>query len=343
MSRSTRSLRPLARVLAGTGAALALAALAQAQPGKTFVAGSGPDDLWDVTMKMEIVGMPMAMPAQTHQSCLKKDRKAEDAIPQQDDCRVTDVRTTGNKVSYKMVCTGKNPMTGEGEITSTPSAYEGKIRARSTKKGEEMEFTQSFSGKKVGACTDQTQQVVAAAKAQGDAMTAKACAEGMDKLYVKYFFDKGAPCAAQQKQFCDKVGGHAREMREPAGFRAVVAKAQAPTVKEAFAACNQDFDATAKAACGKAASTKDWSFVGSGNCDAEVLALGGTQCKGRDYYTMDRTITPLCNRYAMLARGGGASASAPSPQSASNAPASPEPKADPMKQGLDAIRKALPF
>lgn len=331
---------PYARIAAVTAATLAFAALAQAQP-KTFIAGSGPDELWDVTTKMEIVGMPMAMPAQTHQVCLKKDRRAEDTIPQQDDCRATDVRTSGNKVSYKMVCTGKNPMTGEGEITSGPNAYEGKLRARSTKKGEEMEFQQSFTGRKVGACTDQSQQMAAAAKSQGDAMTAKACSEGMDKLYAKYFFDKGAPCASQQKQFCDKVAGHAREMREPSGFRAVVAKAQAPTVKEAFAACNQDFDATAKAACGKAASTKDWSFVGSGSCDPEVLAVGGTQCKGRDYYTMDRTITPVCNRYAMLTRGSAGSQAAS--QSASNALPPAEPKPDAMKQGIDAIRKALPF
>ena len=38
--------------------------------------------------------MPMAMPAQTSQVCLKKDRKAEDTIPKQDDCRVTDMNAT---------------------------------------------------------------------------------------------------------------------------------------------------------------------------------------------------------------------------------------------------------
>ena len=38
---------------------------------KMFKAGSGPDELWDVTFKMEMPGMPMAMPAQTQQVCLK--------------------------------------------------------------------------------------------------------------------------------------------------------------------------------------------------------------------------------------------------------------------------------
>ncbi|MBK7334102.1 MAG: hypothetical protein IPI87_18010 [Betaproteobacteria bacterium] len=32
-------------------------------------------------MKMEMPGMPMAMPAQTSQVCLKKNRKTEDTIP----------------------------------------------------------------------------------------------------------------------------------------------------------------------------------------------------------------------------------------------------------------------
>lgn len=345
MPRLSRFPRPLAA--AATAAALTLATPAWSQPGRTFTAGSGPDELWDVTMKMEIVGMPMAMPPQSHQVCLKKDRKAEDAIPKQDNCRVYDVRTSGSKVSFKMECTGKDAMTGEGEVTSSPSSYEGRMKVRTTKKGEEMEMSQSFTGRRTGACTDQSQQMVAAAKAQGDAATARVCSEGLDKLVAQYFFGASAPCASQQKQFCEKVGGHARDMREPAAFKAVVAKSNAQTLKAAFDACNQSFDATAKAACGKAVSSRDWSFVGGGNCDAEVLAAGGTQCKGRDYYTMDRTLTPMCNRYAMLTRGSGAAASAgaaPTQKSASNAPPpAQEPKADPMKQGLDAIRKALPF
>lgn len=324
-------------------AALVLAGAAQAQPGRTFIAGSGPDELWDITTKMEMSGMPMAIPGQTHQVCLRKDRKAEDAIPKQSDCRVYDVRTSGNTVSYRMECTGKNPMTGEGEVTSTPSSYSGRMKMRSTKKGEEMDFTQTFSGKRAGACTDQSQQMVAAAKAQGDAATARVCSEGMDKLVTQYFFGAGAPCASQQKAFCDKVGGYARDMREPAGFKTVAAKVGSGALRPAFDACNQSFEATSRAACGKASSSKDWSFVGGGNCDPEVLSVGGTQCRGRDYYTMDRGLAPLCNRYAMLTRGAGASAaSTPPAKSASSAPA-PEQKADPVKQGLDAIRKSLPF
>ncbi len=203
--------------------ALAAVAPAQAQQ-RTFKIG-GPDELWDTTMKMEMPGMPMAMPAQTSQVCLKKDRKAEDTIPKQDDCRVTDMKTVGNKVIYTMDCAGKDPMIIHGEITSTPTSYDGKMRMKGKRKGEDMEMTQTFSGRKVGACTDQTEQVVAKAKSDSDAAVAKSCADGLDKLYAPMFFGKDAYCGGQQKQFRDKVQqlstDHARARGLPRGAEEV--------------------------------------------------------------------------------------------------------------------------
>lgn len=327
----------------------ASAALAQGgmgQQARTFKIG-GPDELWDVTMKMEMPGMPMAMPAQTHQMCLKKDRKGEDAIPKQDNCKVTDVKTVGNKVSFAMECTGKDPMTGRGEITSTPTAYDGRMQVKSTRRGEEMEMTQTFSGKKVGACTDESQKMVASMQAQGAAELAKVCADATEKLYYQFFFDAGAACESRRKAFCDNVGGLGRDMREPAAFKAVVAKSSMEAVQGSFKACNVNLAETSKAACGKATSARDWAFVGNGACDDDVRVAGATYCKGRDYYLVDRSLTSLCNRYARLTRGPGATDSADAPgaapaQAKAKAPEPPKP-ADPVQQGVDALRKLLPF
>lgn len=346
--------------LAAFGLAFVLAATAaMAQPGmgpqtKLFKIG-GPDELWDVTMKMEMPGMPMAMPAQTHQMCLKKDRKGEDAIPKQENCRTTDVRTVGNKVTFAMECTGKDPMTGRGEITSTPTSYDGKMQVKSTRRGQEMEMTQTFSGRKVGACTDESEKMVANAKAAGDAQMATICGQGMDSLQYELFVGKDAACKAQSKAFCDKVGGLGRDMREPATFKAVVAKSSMDYVQGSFRGCNVSLVETTKAACSKATSTRDWAFVGNGVCDDDVRAAGPTYCKGRDYYLVDRSLTSLCNRYARLTRGpgtGGDAADAPAAASTSTstaapaqAKAAPEPPkpADPVQQGVDALRKLLPF
>lgn len=356
--------------LAAIGLAFVVATTAAlAQPGmgqqsKLFKIG-GPDELWDVTMKMEMPGMPMAMPAQTHQMCLKKDRaKGEDAIPMQENCRTTDLRTVGNKVTFAMECTGKDPMTGRGEITSTPTSYDGKMQMKSTRRGQEMEMTQTFSGRKVGACTDESEKMVATAKAAGDAQMATICGQGMDTLQYELFVGKDAACKAQTKAFCDKVGGLGRDMREPATFKAVVAKSSMDYVQGSFRGCNVSLVETTKAACSKAASTRDWAFVGNGVCDDDVRAAGPTYCKGRDYYLVERSLTSLCNRYARLTRGPGAVAAggepvAPGATSATGTAGAPQapapgatpqpaptqaaPKADPVQQGVDALRKLLPF
>jgi hypothetical protein len=249
-----------------------------------------------------------------------------------------------------MECTGKDPMTGRGEITSTPTSYDGKMQMKSTRRGQEMEMTQTFSGKKVGACTDESEKMVASAKAAGDAQMATICGQGIDTLQFELFVGKDAACKAQSKAFCDKVSGLGRDMREPATFKAVVAKSNMEYVQGSFRGCNVNYAETAKAACSKATSARDWAFVGNGACDDDVRAAGATYCKGRDYYLVDRSLTSLCNRYARLTRGPGATDAADAPAAAptaspAQAKAAPEPPkaADPVTQGVDALRKLLPF
>ncbi|MCC6377760.1 MAG: DUF3617 family protein [Burkholderiales bacterium] len=267
-----------------------------------------------------------------------------------------DSKTVGNKTTFTMDCAGKDPMTVRGEITTTASGYEGTMRMKGKRKGDDMEMTQVFSGRKVGACTDQTEQIVAKAKSDSDAAVAKTCGEGLETLASAMFVGQGAMCGGQKKAFCDKAGGLTRDLREPATHRAVVAKYGRENLQQAAQGCGLDYAGAVSAACGKAQQGRDWAFIGSGSCDDAVRAAGPTHCKGRDYYLVDRSLVPLCNRYAALSRGSraGAAGAGPttsgvaSPRSASSAPppsAQPadEPKPDAMKQGLDAIRKVLPF
>ena len=159
-------------------------------------------------------------------------------------------------------------------------------------------------------------------------------------------FDTGNICQARRKVFCERVSGLGRDMREPAAFKAVVAKASMDAVQGSFRSCNVNFVETTKVACSKAVATKDWAFVGNGVCDDDVRAAGATYCKGRDYYLVDRSLMPMCNRYARLTRGGAvvADGDAASAAGAVPAKAAPEPpKPDPVQQGVDALRKLLPF
>ena len=116
-------------------------------------AAQGKDELWEITSKMEMPGMPMAMPAQTQRVCVAKTGKDDDYIPRRENCRVQDSKRVGNKVSYKMVCTGKDALTIAGETTFATTSYEGRMQMSGKMDGQQVEMSQTYSGKRVGDCT----------------------------------------------------------------------------------------------------------------------------------------------------------------------------------------------
>jgi hypothetical protein len=131
-----------------TGAvAVLIAALAASLP----VAAQGKDELWEIASRMDMPGMPMAMPPQVNRVCVGKNRKDEDLVPRQSDCRMVDSKRTGSKFTYKMECTGKEPMTMVGEMNFGTNAYDGQMRMTMTRTKDTMNM--AVSGKRVGDCT----------------------------------------------------------------------------------------------------------------------------------------------------------------------------------------------
>jgi len=116
-------------------------------------AAQGKDDLWEVTSKMEMPGMPMAMPAQTSRVCVAKNGKDDDYVPRRENCRVLESKRTGNKLAYRMACTGKDAMSVDGEMTFGSNSYEGRMKMSGKMEGQQMEMMQTYSGKRVGDCT----------------------------------------------------------------------------------------------------------------------------------------------------------------------------------------------
>src|SRR6186997_1139972 len=105
-----------------------------------FLAGSGPDDLWEIATKAEMSGM--SMPAQTSQVCIRKGRNVGEAsVPKQDNCKVTEMKTTGNKTTFAMECTGQEPMSMRGETTTTPTTFDTRMSMKGTKKGSDVDMT----------------------------------------------------------------------------------------------------------------------------------------------------------------------------------------------------------
>jgi hypothetical protein len=66
--------------------AVLIATLAASLP----VAAQGKDELWEISSKMDMPGMPMAIPPQVNRVCVGKNRKDEDLVPRQSDCRLVD-------------------------------------------------------------------------------------------------------------------------------------------------------------------------------------------------------------------------------------------------------------
>ena len=131
------------RLLVAAGMCL----LPMAQP--AYAQGS--DDQYDITVKMEMPGM--AMPPMSQRMCVKKGASDQDFIPRQDNCRVSDTTRSGSRVTFKMTCTGNNPMTGTGDFTFVANGYNGQIRLKGKMEGQEIAMTQTIDARRVGGCT----------------------------------------------------------------------------------------------------------------------------------------------------------------------------------------------
>jgi len=133
--------------------ALSLGAFALLLPAMNARAEEG--ELWQTEVKVEMPGMPMAMPPQTASICQPKGRSSEEmSIPKDASCKTTDFKKSGNKTSFKVACNGKdNSMTGTGEVETLGSdSYRGKMHMVMDAGGQRMEMSQNFSSKRVGKC-----------------------------------------------------------------------------------------------------------------------------------------------------------------------------------------------
>ena len=147
------------RIATAVGAVLALSIAAFAQ-------GSRRDGQWEIKMEMEMAGMPAGMmPPTTTTRCITA---AEANDPQSmmprtgrggrrgnaDDCKSSDQKVDGNKVTWSMKCEGpEGAMTGTGEIVYSGDTYLGTMKMTTGRGGQPMTMTMKYSGKRLGDCT----------------------------------------------------------------------------------------------------------------------------------------------------------------------------------------------
>ncbi|MGA7615134.1 MAG: DUF3617 family protein [Thermoanaerobaculia bacterium] len=108
---------------------------------------------WEVTTKMEMEGMPMAMPPVTVTHCYKQEdiENPEKSLPKgsnQGDCKMLDYKLDGNKVTWKVECTGKQKVTGSGEVVYSGDSYEGTMNMEM----EQHKMKMNFKAHRLGDC-----------------------------------------------------------------------------------------------------------------------------------------------------------------------------------------------
>jgi Protein of unknown function (DUF3617) len=306
----------------------------------------GPDELWEIATKMEMAGMP-AMPARTSQVCHKKgqfDPTKSGAKDKDSDCQVTDKQQSGNKTSWKMVCTKPKAMTGTGEVTHTGDTYQGTIAMTA----DGMDIKQTFSGKKVGSCTyEEPSKKIEAMQAQSKAAMAKECDKQIEKLEPMMVFgganlpESALYCKDRKADFCAQTTKVTQQMRDPAAY--ADANKKYPNWRDAAKACTIDPATISAPACKAAVDKKDWPFVGE-NCPVEGRAVALQNCTGMDYTArMSSPYRDVCNKYGADLAKKQVNADKPATD---DKPATPEAKpsvGDKIKDGASSLKKLLKF
>jgi hypothetical protein len=119
-------------------------------PVTCFAADGMRDGYWELISTMEMPGMPMKMAPTKVKHCFSKEdvKDQKKTITTDKNCTVTDLKQSGNKVAWKMKCTGKNAGTFSGETVYKGDAYDSTMKMQS--QGQTMNM--KINAKRLGAC-----------------------------------------------------------------------------------------------------------------------------------------------------------------------------------------------
>jgi len=106
------------------------------------------EGLWEITMTMEMPGMPMKMPPRTWTQCMTK----KNCVPHETkDCKVIKSEFKGDVFTWVIECkTKEGTTTGSGRTVYKGDTFDGVIKV----KHGGMEMTQNLKGKWIGKCKE---------------------------------------------------------------------------------------------------------------------------------------------------------------------------------------------
>lgn len=295
---------------------LALAALLP----MAIAQGAGTDELWEVTTQMNMAGMPPGMGGQTHQVCSEKTADRKPVIPARENCKVTDYKESGNKVTISITCP-EGTSTIEQTYNAARTEYKGTMKMK-TRDGD---MTMTMNGRKVGTCDAkqaqaQRDQKQAAAKQQMEQVQAQTAA-----LFAQATSEQIASCeAAVQTMDAGKFGvfgtcegreESCKAMRSQEMYKGAAGKCDASRAEfckryqtmDGFAKakgdeggakmCNVSAAQVKAANCPRAAKEEHLDFLLQ-FCDAEAKPVAQARCAGREYTSrIQDKYTSFCLSY----------------------------------------------
>jgi len=110
---------------------------------------------YEVTVNMEMEGMPAAMPAQTMVQCITAQDPVPRASADDQSCQITDMDTRGNTATYTytIVCHQQGAKTeSTGEVTFSGDTFEGTSTTKMGPAAGGMTVIVKTKGKRIGSC-----------------------------------------------------------------------------------------------------------------------------------------------------------------------------------------------
>jgi hypothetical protein len=285
------------------------------------VHAAGNDELWEVTTKLDMAGLPPGMGAQKMQVCQDKNPKNQKP-PGKDaeKCKVTDQRQSGNTYTMTMTCPD-----GTAVFETTYNAAHTEYKGTMKSKMRQGEMTMSMTGRKIGTCD--AQQANAARDAKVGAMKSQAeKAQADAAVHQKKAADtEMANCASAVETMevrrlgtyaqCDQMKGMCDTMLKNEQTKPVATKCMASHAEyckryrtmdgflkakgdEAGAkSCNTTAAQQKAAHCPQAAKSENLDYLAR-FCPVEAKPVAQQHCAGREYTSRIRDkYTGFCTTY----------------------------------------------
>jgi hypothetical protein len=108
------------------------------------------EGLWEIQSQMDMPGMPMKVKPTVVRHCYTREdvKDQQRVIARDSNCKVTELKSTGSKVSWTMKCTGKNAATMTGETVFGTDSYTSLMHMKSG----DHSMTTRVKAKRVGNC-----------------------------------------------------------------------------------------------------------------------------------------------------------------------------------------------